>query len=1045
MPQKKENVVTSAVVDVLEHLLPREAGWEVEEQESVLDGNAKTPDIVVKRLRHETVGIDAKWQGGDGEKELQAVSDKYWGQPLIAEFRGNSAELNTVMVIRYPERCRRMKRWELQAALPNADDIEYVLVGRSKGTDYRFPRLGFAIGSLRDVANAIRIGAVPSARIQAAAKQMREGVEGAARDLHNAVSQNDAIGEELKEILDQGEYSEQAARVACLIIVDAFVFQNSLAGKLEMKPAQSRRRGFKPSLPGGNAEETAYKIVRPPAYYQVNGIDLKSVVADWDAILGVNYHPIFSGARDMLSRAFTYDAAMAKKVLGELCDVACTLLESHLPQIQELAGEVFQELLVDRKNVKANYTLPESAALISALACPSLPEEPTLETLPKVADYACGTGALLNGVYKRIQQLWEERKGETSIGIHRHMLENNLAGCDIFTHCTHLTFAAMASAHPKVTLGATRVITAPCGKVGEGDFKTGSLELLDNQMLFDALDAFDKQASGADEALAELKREFPDGEMDIVIMNPPFLTNSADNNAKKQKLVFGSQYRSKEEQELMLEELGKKKTRVGHGKVPYSYFVELADLKLRAGGRMAFILPTTIFSIPAFENVRKLWATEYHNVTVVTIAQNSGYDSAFSSHTNLAECIVIADKGVGENTGRGKFISLSERPDSLLAAQALASEIQREQITRRLEDEALGGDTFKIGSASVASALDCPIDAGEWTVTRLKAMSLGQIAYQLRHGNLRLPDLVDALEFPICPLSEIGKVGASSPDIKQKGKRGAFEMHERESAAQEGYDAIYEVKNITPQRSIQTVPDYKAQVKPFNVEKAHRILREHNSRTHYHMLLRFSSNSVLAHYTESPSLGVRSVTNLKLADRSYDAAWTLWTNSTFGLLYHWAIAGKQQAGRGQMSLTTLGNVPTLDVRKLSKKQLAAAEQILAALQDARMLPYRECHWDAWRHILDARLLAEVLGITDTAVHEAMHRLRTMLSAEPSIAGETQSLCNLEAEREEYGYPDDSAALATQQLQLKMQGIPLPDAAAEFEKARVAREAEAKKS
>ena len=127
---------------MLENLLPRQAGWEVEEQESVLDGNAKTPDIVVKRLRHETVGIDAKWQVGDGEKELQSVRDKYWGQPLISEFRGNSAELNTVMVIRYPERFRKMKRYELQETLPNADDIEYVLVGQSKGTDYRFPRLG---------------------------------------------------------------------------------------------------------------------------------------------------------------------------------------------------------------------------------------------------------------------------------------------------------------------------------------------------------------------------------------------------------------------------------------------------------------------------------------------------------------------------------------------------------------------------------------------------------------------------------------------------------------------------------------------------------------------------------------------------------------------------------------------------------------------------------------------------------------------------------------------------------------------------------------
>ena len=1013
MPQKKENVVTSAVVDVLEDLLPRQAGWEVEEQESVLDGNAKTPDIVVKRLRHETVGIDAKWQVGDGEKELQSVRDKYWGQPLISEFRGNSAELNTVMVIRYPECFRKMKRLELQEALPNAGDIEYVLVGQSKGTDYRFPRLGFATGNLTDVANAIRVGAVPSERIKAAAKQMKADVEGAARDLHNAVSQKSVIGEELKTILDQVEYSEQASQVACLIIVDAFVFQNSLAGELSLKS------------------------VRPPAYYQVNGINLKSVVADWDAILSVNYHPIFQGARDMLSRAFTYDSAMAKKVLEELCDIACTLIESHLPQIHELAGEVFQELLVDRKNVKANYTLSESAAFISALACPSLPEELSLETLPKVADYACGTGALLNGVYKRIQQLWEERKGETSVCIHQHMLENNLAGCDIFTHCTHLTFAAMASAHPQVTLGATRVITAPHGKVSETEFKTGSLELLDNQMLFDALDAFDKKASGAEEATAELKREFPDGEMDIVIMNPPFLTNSADTNAKNQKLVFGSQYRSKAEQELMLEELGKKKSRVGHGKVPYSYFVELADLKLRDGGRMAMILPASIFIIPSFKKVREMWAREYHNVLVVTMAQNN----AFSADTAIAECMVIADKGVDENTGRAKFVSLSERPDNLLASQVLATEIGRKEVTRRLEDDALGGDTFKIGSASVASALDCPIDAGEWTVTRLKAMSLGQIAYQLSHGNLRLPGLVDALELPICPLSEVGKVGASEPDIKEKGKRGAFEMHERESAVQEGYDAIYKSKNITPQRAMQTVPDYKAQIKPFNVEKAHRILREHNSRTHYQMCLVYAANSMFSHWTESPSIGVNLITNVRLSELKYEAAWTLWTNSTLGLLCHWARAGKQQPGRGILKLTGLKSVPTLDVRELSDVQLAAAEHVFAELKTARMLPYNECRWDAWRHILDARLLSEVLGIDEPAVHEAMQTLREMLSAEPSITGDKQSVCDLAAEREEYGYADDSAILATQQLQLRMRGIPLPDAAAEFEKAR----AEAKKS
>ena len=1029
MPQKKENVVTSAVVDVLENLLPRQAGWEVEEQESVLDGNAKTPDIVVKRLGHETVGIDAKWQSGDGEKELQSVSDKYWGQPLIAEYRGNSAELNTVMVIRYPERFRKMKRWELQEALPDADTLEYVLVGYSKGTDYRFPRLGFATGSLRDVANAIRVGAVPSERIKAAAKQMREGVEGAARDLHNAVSQNAAIGEELKEILDQGEYSEQAARVACLIIVDAFVFQNSLAGELSMKSVQPK------SAPTCQCEteeeEPRKKRVRPPAYYQLNDINLKLVVADWDAILSVNYHPIFQGARDMLSQAFTYNVAMAKKVLGELCDIACTLLESHLPQIHELAGEVFQELLVDRQNVKANYTLPESAALISALACPSLPEELTLETLPKVADYACGTGALLNGVYKRIQQLWEEQKGETSVCIHRHMLENNLAGCDIFTHCTHLTFSAMASAHPQVTLGATRVITAPHGKVSETEFKTGSLELLDNQMLFDALDAFDKQASGVEEATAELKREFPDGEMDIVIMNPPFLTNGADNNAKKQKLVFGSEFRSDADRKAMLKELGKKKTRVSNGIAAYSYFVELADLKLRDGGRMAIILPATIFSSASFSRVRKMWAMEYHNVRVVTVAQYSGHDSAFSADTDMAECMVIADKGVGKNTGRATFVCLNERPQSLLAAQEVASSILRCQTTRMQEDTPMGGEPIYIGSESIGQFMDCPISGGEWSATRLRSMALAQTSHRLLVGELHLPLEAASVPIPICRIGDIATVGMHHSRIKSA-KSGAFVMHPRGDGA-EGHDALYLVDCET-QRAMATLSDYRAQMKPGQDELAGRILAR-NSRTHYHMNLRCTSNSMIASWTDKPAIGIRSLTNVALHDTRWDAAWTLWANSTLGLLCHLVVAGNQQAGRFTLTQKTLPNASTLDVRKLTDEELDAAARVFNELRDARMLPYNECRWDAWRHILDARLLSEVLGIDEPAVHAAMQRLREMLSAEPSITGDKQSICDLEAEREKHGYADDSAELATQQLQLRMRGIPLPDAAAEFERAR----------
>ena len=99
-----------------------------------------------------------------------------------------------------------------------------------------------------------------------------------------------------------------------------------------------------------------------------------------------------------------------------------------------------------------------------------------------------------------------------------------------------------------------------------------------------------------------------------------------------------------------------------------------------------------------------------------------------------------------------------------------------------------------------------------------------------------------------------------------------------------------------------------------------------------------------------------------------------------------------------------------------------------------MLPYNECATHPWRHLLDARLLAEVLGITDTETHEAMQELREKLCAEPSIAGTKERPCSFakdrkKAEKEGWAYDYDEALeeqmLATQQLQLASVGIWLP--------------------
>ena len=124
---------------------------------------------------------------------------------------------------------------------------------------------------------------------------------------------------------------------------------------------------------------------------------------------------------------------------------------------------------------------------------------------------------------------------------------------------------------------------------------------------------------------------------------------------------------------------------------------------------------------------------------------------------------------------------------------------------------------------------------------------------------------------------------------------------------------------------------------------------------------------------------------------------------------HWIHSGKQQAGRGILTLKTLATTPTLDVRKFSQEQLANADLLFDRLKYKRMLPFNECDHDPVRPELDTDLLTEVLGIKDIGVLASMQTLREMLCAEPSIHGGKKSKCDLDAEL----------------AKLKLKGVPFP--------------------
>ena len=203
----------------------------------------------------------------------------------------------------------------------------------------------------------------------------------------------------------------------------------------------------------------------------LRSVNYADVVADWNTILKVNYRPIFEDACELVD-ALATDDRLVKPILTFLCEAALDLVNTGIAQIHELAGIVFQKLITDRKYVKANYTLPESAVLLSTLVLPELQEG----KLPKVADFACGTGALLNGVYQRILSLYEQSGGNGK-DIHQKMLEGNIAGADVMPNATHLTAAALASRYADTKLRGTRILTAPYGKLDNGDYAVGSLEI----------------------------------------------------------------------------------------------------------------------------------------------------------------------------------------------------------------------------------------------------------------------------------------------------------------------------------------------------------------------------------------------------------------------------------------------------------------------------------------------------------------------------------------------------------------------------------------
>ena len=830
----------------------------------------------------------------------------------------------------------------------------------------RFPEAGWLEGGAEDLADLTRLVSVPQKEVEAAADNLQQGIETAAIVLDEMDKTSPGIPQSLARALGMANVP-QTRRMACAIIANALIFHERIAGMYE---------GIKP-----------LNLVCGPEVSNPQSVTL----AAWADILKINYWPIFAIARDLLGQLQSGSAA---EVLSTLRETAQRVDTAGVTNAHDLTGRIFQRLIADRKYLATFYTLPSSAALLARLAVAKMEgvDWSDAEAIGKlrIGDFACGTGALLSAVYEQIAAR-HERSGGDQAELHRVMMEEVLYGCDVMPSAVHITSATLSGAQPGVGFGKSRVYTMSYGRQKDGSVAIGSLELLQSShtmTLFNTSDPALQTGSLGEETAAQVNVDIPDGGFDVVIMNPPFTRNVTREGATADAVAaaFAAFEATEQDQRDMANKLGSFK--LGgcyHGNAGIATaFASLADKKLKVGGVLALVLPMTVANGTAWSGFREMLAENYSDLTVFSIAAN-GRDMAFSSDTGMAECLVIANKANGTHgyDRRPRFVSLTSRPKDLSSTNVISNGIITKEYIRRIEDGPYGGTDLMLGEELTGEMLTTLSDSiGEtWGAVRLRDYTLAQVAYSLAQSQLWLPASLKGLEVNLARLSCISRLGTYHLDIVGPAPRGPFNKMPASPTAT--YPALWN-HDAKKESMIVCLPDSSLQVRPGLETKADAVWNN-ASRAHINLDFTFGSQPLAVAFTDQQSVGGRVWPNVIFEDNRFDYTFSIWGNSTLGLLCWWWHSNRQQSSKAGLTIRSAETLPVLDFRTLTDEQLAKAEKIFKEFQNKELMPAYLADADPNRALLDRRIVCDLLGF-DESVYQGVRRLAQKWCAEPSVHG-----------------------------------------------------------
>ena len=942
------------------------------------------PDILIDDPLEPPLVIEVAYAAGDAEKNAR----KRIGRSLSKGF----VTIHAATAIRIPASFGDLRGVaEVTDRIVDGGCLEYAfLQGDTGQSAARWPEAGFIKGRIDDLISSLPAVRHTSDTLAGLASYVANQVRECAQRVQARTSATDQAG--IASSVRQ-RMPWHGLTTASVLWLNALLSQHRLQNALDS------------SLPAFSECKDEF------------GKPLPHAVADaWRAALQINFRSIFVPAFDSLLKATDASPHGASEGLECLLKAVERIEIARTGPYTDIGGELHSRLSEDSEPPSAFCTNPLAAEL---LACLTIREQVEggvmipwgnreLGRMVRIADIACGNGTLLRAGYRQIRGLHEKHGGNPT-ELHQDFMEHGVVALDISAIAAHLTATSLAAMEPGVPYGDSQIGCVPVG----GPDRTGSLEFLEHDEVGD-LFQYSPEGSRGDACSDQVtSASLPALGLDFFLANPP---HSRTRGGHSLFDVAGLPEEERVASRKRACALGRS-TCASLKAGLATFFLAIANRKLRVGGTMGFVLPLSAASSQSYKPVRRMIEQGYRNVVAVTTAGGAAGETSFPNGTGMAEMLLVATKapqsqdrsvpivcvtlcaglaGLAQarETARAAIESIQHHPEAeygeiLAGSQRLGSWVRRKRTGE-------GEPWSELGAVH-----------GELAVAAEKLLR-GELTDLRRHRTMPLP-------VPMVELGDLFRVGPTHHRIGHLAGNdaiGAFEFHTWERERQVAQDLALWRADSTEQRQLRVSPTHFGVDPPEPDRALQNRMRSEAGTLFYARNLRWTSQSLLVATTKQVAMGGPAWITLGHEDERIIKSFALWANSTLGLIVQWTQGGKQQRGRSRVQVNAIKKIPVPDLSKLSREALESAAHAFDALRDRELRPACQAHADESREAIDRAVLGmfgflkplawqSVPGESEghSGIAQSIADLRNEFSAEPQVHGfNRQALSLLEARR-----------------------------------------------